>query len=107
MKHPFAVGVRKLVAYLLNPAHPDGGSKAKYLIEHGFDVGDPESLASALLEHWHLEPALVFDNQWGTRYIVDGPISAPDGQELMMRTVWQTPSTDDPIAQLVTAYPLR
>jgi hypothetical protein len=35
----------KIVAYLLNPAHTDGASKAKYLLAFGYTASLPEQRA--------------------------------------------------------------
>jgi hypothetical protein len=40
---------RKVTHYLLNPAHPAGGSKAWFFLRFGFTVGEWQRLADALL----------------------------------------------------------
>ncbi|WP_409565804.1 DUF6883 domain-containing protein [Methylobacterium sp. J-077] len=39
----------KIVGYLLDPAHPKGGSKAKFLLHFGFSAAQPDILAEALV----------------------------------------------------------
>jgi hypothetical protein len=41
----------KITAYLLEPAHPEGGDKAAFLISFGFRVAAPDELRDALLRH--------------------------------------------------------
>jgi hypothetical protein len=97
---------QKVTRYLLNPAHPAGGSKASFFLRHGFSIGDWQRLAEALLRH-------ATDNQvvdteqtrYGTRYALDGPLTAPDGTILNVRTARYTdPGSDAP--RFVTAHPL-
>jgi hypothetical protein len=39
---------RKITHYLLNPAHPAGGSKAAFFLRFGFTAAQWEQLAGAL-----------------------------------------------------------
>ena len=41
----------------------------------------------------------------GTRYVLDGPLTAPDGTTLNVRTAWYTDPGND-IPRFVTAHPL-
>lgn len=106
MKHDFAIGHDKIVGYLLDSSHPRGRSKAAFLAAFGYDVTRAEELADALLAHEHLEPVSVIENAWGTRYVMEGAIRAPDGRSPRVRTIWQTSSHDDTYARLVTVYPI-
>lgn len=101
------MGREKLVSYLMNQNHPRGRSKAVFLKSLGFDASNVEALAEALLTHRHLDPTRISTNMWGTRYVVEGPVTAPDGRSAEMRTIRQTASPADLVAQLVTAYPLK
>lgn len=47
----FRVPTAKLTEYLLNPRHPEGGSKARFFLGLGFSPEAPEDLAEALLRH--------------------------------------------------------
>ena len=42
---------RKVTHYLLNSAHPAGGSKASFFLRFGFTVADWQQLAEALIRH--------------------------------------------------------
>ena len=97
---------RKVTHYLLNAAHPAGGSKAWFFLRFGFTVADWQRLAEALLRHAQ-ENEVVKTEQTphGVRYAVDGPLTAPDGTSLNVRTAWFiNPGSDAP--RFVTAHPL-
>ena len=71
---------RKVTHYLLNPAHPAGGSKAWFFLRFGFSVGEWQKLAEALLRHAREgEVVETEDTPHGRRYVVEGSLLAPDG----------------------------
>ena len=96
----------KVTLYLLNPAHPAGGSKAVFFLRFGFTLEDWSLLADALLRHAQenevVETAQTFH---GARFVVDGPMPAPDGSVLNIRSAWYIYSTDGAPC-FVTAHPL-
>ena len=97
---------RKVTHYLLNPAHPAGGSKAAFFLRFGFTVAEWQRLAEALLQHAR-EHAVVETEETphGIRYMVDGGLVAPDGTRLNVRSAWYiNPGGDAP--RFVSAYPL-
>jgi len=73
----------KIVRYLLSTTHRAGRSKAAFFGKHGFKVEDWQALAEALRAH-AAENAVtsVEETLYGTRYVVDGTLSAPDGSGL-------------------------
>jgi hypothetical protein len=100
------VAEEKVVAYLLNPIHPDGAPKAKFFSAVGFQVDQWNELADALRQlarDYSVTETVVTPH--GEKYIVEGVLETPLGASPMVRTVWiidsgrQTP-------RLVTAYPL-
>ena len=97
---------RKVTHYLLNPAHPAGGSKAWFFLRFGFTVEDWQKMAEALIRHAREND--VFETEQtphGTRFVLDGPLTAPDGTSLNVRTAWYiSPGADAP--RFVTAHPL-
>jgi len=50
--------------------------------------------------------ALSEDTAFGTRYVIDGPLVAPNGRQLQVRTVWFI-DKDGQTSRFVTAYPLK
>ena len=95
----------KIQRYLLDVTHPRGAAKARFFIRHGFEAARPHLLRRALL---HLarkgRVAETVDGAYGTKYVVDGGIEAPSGEDIRIRTVWILLRTDDR-PHLVTAYP--
>jgi hypothetical protein len=95
----------KITGYLLSPTHPQGRAKAGFFTRFGFALDSWEALASALLQHAaDHEVAAVEDSPFGTRYIREGTIHAPDGRAPLLRSVWFI-ETGDETPRLVTAYP--
>jgi hypothetical protein len=96
----------KVRLYLLNPAHRVGASKAAFFLRFGFANAEWEMLAKALCRH-------VLDNdvsetevtRFGTRYAVDGPLLAPDGTRLNVRSAWFIDAVKE-FPRFVTAHPL-
>jgi hypothetical protein len=80
---------RKVTLYLLNAAHPAGGSKASFFLRFGFTVVNWQRLAEALLRHVHENEVVETEQtRHGTRYVVDGAMAAPDGTVLNVRSAW-------------------
>ena len=97
---------KKVTHYLLNPAHPVGGGKAEFFLSFGFTAAEWQFLAWALLRHAREnEVAATEETAHGNRYVVDGPLTAPDGSYLNIRSAWYIdPGSDAP--RFVTAHPL-
>jgi Domain of unknown function (DUF6883) len=97
---------RKITHYLLNPAHPAGGSKAWLFLNFGFTITDWQRLADASL-HLTRENEVVKTEvtPYGGRYVVDGRLLAPDSTSLNVRTVWYI-SVSGGAPRFVTAHPL-
>jgi hypothetical protein len=104
--HLAAVPELKVTRYLLNPAHPAGGSKASFFLRFGFTAADWRRLAEALLRHARENEVVEMEQtRHGTRYVVDGTLEAPDGTALHVRSAWYIdPDGDAP--RFVTAHPL-
>jgi len=70
--HLATVPARKMTHYLLNPAHPAGGSKANFFLRFGFTVENWEHLAGALLQHARENEVIAIERTpYGVRYAVD------------------------------------
>ena len=97
---------RKVTLYLLNPAHPAGGSKAWFFLRFGFTAAEWSRLAEALLRlARESEVVETEETPHGRRFVVDGPLIAPDGTSLNIRSAWYI----DPggvAPRFVTAHPL-
>ena len=100
------VAERKVTHYLLNPAHPAGGSKASFFLRFGFTATKWQQLAEALLRHARENEGVETEKTaYGTRYVVDGPLISPDGRSLNVRSAWYIHSDND-APRFVTAHPL-
>lgn len=97
----------KLANYLLAFSHPVGSTKARFFEGIGFKIGDPDALRLALLLHLkENDVSSTTDTAFGTKYIVDGPLLAPNGDLPIVRAVWFIESGEQ-APRLVTAYPLK
>ncbi|NQX02751.1 hypothetical protein HQ447_18985 [bacterium] len=97
---------KKITQYLLNPAHPAGGSKAAFFLRFGFTVVAWERLADAIRGHAELNDVVaVTPSAYGNRFVVDGPLIAPDGRRLNTRCAWFIEEGTE-IPRFVTAHPL-
>ena len=97
---------RKITHYLLNPAHPAGGSKALFFLQFGFTVTEWQRLADSLIRH--AQENEIVENEatkYGTRYVVDVALAAPDGTVLNVRSAWYIDVGSD-APRFVTAHPL-
>ena len=96
----------KITDYLLNPVHPRGGSKAKYLLGFGFTQDDPQTLADALSQHKLRNfPGKALPQPRGpNRVVLEGTVAAPDGRAMPLRTVWE--ARDGFEMRFITAVPL-
>jgi hypothetical protein len=102
-----SVPEEKITAYLLSFIHRDGRHKAAFFTRFGFALDAWETLAMALRQHAaDHEVAKVEDSPFGTRYVVEGTITAPDGRTPVIRSVWFI-NTGQDTPRFVTAYPLE
>jgi hypothetical protein len=105
--HLATVPERKVTSYRLNPAHPAGGSKASSFLRFGFTALEWDCLAEALLRHARENEVVeAGQTRHGTRYVLDGPLTAPDGTVLNVRSAWYI-ALGSEAPRFVTAHPLR
>lgn len=97
----------KIVNYLLSPTHRAGKSKAAFFSSFGFSANDWSAMSAALRQH-ATENAVTMteETEFGLRYVVDGPMRAPDATLLNVRSVWYIDREGD-APRFVTAHPLR
>lgn len=95
----------KIVDYLLSLAHRDGRGKAIFS-SLSFSIDAWQTLADALRHHAAVhDVAKVESTPFGTRYVVEGELAAPDGRTPLVRVVWFV-DTGEETPRLATAYPL-
>ena len=100
------VAEQKITGYLLNPAHPAGGSKARFFLRFGFSAAGWRELAAGLVRHaQENEVAEMEHTRHGVRYVVNGPLQAPGGRVLNIRCAWYI-DTGSETPRFVTAHPL-
>ncbi len=99
------VDLRKVNDYLLSLTHPEGRTKARFFISHGFNPSEPENLVAALLRHARDgEVRLSRRNVFGNIHTVKGPMVTPDERTPTVDSVWIVEfGTEFP--RLITAYP--
>jgi hypothetical protein len=97
----------KVVKYLLSTTHRAGKSKASFFMQFGFDPSRWEELAIALKQH-AVDNDVTREEQstFGTRYVIEGPLTAPEGRRLNVRTAWFI-DVDAEVPRFITAHPLR
>ncbi len=97
----------KIRKYLLSATHRSGKSKAAFFLRFGFNAQDWQQLAAALQRHAKENPVAEAETtEFGTRYVIDGPLIAPDGTALNVRSVWFI-NRDADAPRFATAHPLK
>jgi len=97
----------KITGYLLSTKHRDGRSKAEFFTGLGFSSDAWEDLVKALLQHAaENEVTKIEDSPFGTRYIIEEVLLAPDRRGAVVRSVWFI-ETGEQIPRFVTANPLQ
>ncbi len=103
--HLAIVDREKITDYLLNPAHPDNGGKAKFFLGLGFTAEQWQVFAEALRTlAGSFRVIELVESPHGIKYIVIGLIETPSGRSPNVRTVWIVDKGNDK-PRLVTAYP--
>jgi uncharacterized protein DUF6883 len=98
---------KKITEYLLSFTHEDGRHKAKFFTSFGFALDAWELLAEALHQHARTnEVTKTEPSPFGIRYVVEGPLTAPDGRSPGVRVVWFV-EAGETAPRLATAYPLK
>ena len=99
------IDVRKLRDYLLNPAHPEGATKAQYLSEMGY-TQDNFHILEVDLRNQHLtcdeQPGKV--SNYGVKYEIVAPLVGPNGKKRLIRSVWMI-RKKEAFARLFTLIP--
>ena len=98
---------RKLSDCRLAQANPNGGAKARFFTGFGFKREAPDGLRAALLAHARSNEVLRLQTSpHGAKYVVEGPLPAPDGRSPSVRSVWIIDAGED-APRFVTAFPGR
>ena len=82
-------------------------TKAVFFIQFGFSMAQWEQLGIALKSHaMEHDVVKVENNDFGTRYVVEGQLKTSDERNPFVRVVWFV-DVDETVPRLVTAYPLE
>jgi hypothetical protein len=96
----------KVTGYLLSNSHPAGRAKAAFFRSVGFRLSARRQLRDALLEHSKTAEVVAHgDTMFGRKYVLEGPLRAPDGRNSQLRSIWFVRIGDER-PRLVTAYPI-
>ena len=94
----------KLTSYLLNSAHKDGASKAKFFLKRGFKAADWKNFAKALTTHGAKQTVTDIETtRHGKKFTVECQLETPDGKNPCILSVWIQTKGKTP--RLVTAHP--
>jgi hypothetical protein len=95
----------KLVRYLLDVDHPQGGPKARLLVSLGYATAKWRQLEHDV-RRWHLTEDYLAANQsrWGIRYEIVAPLTGPSADTVLFRSIWQIDLGTD-LPRLITMYP--
>ncbi len=93
----------KITRYLLDPSNPRSRGKPGFFGGFGFRHETWGELAEALLRHAG-EGEVVEEEEtpFGTQYVVEGPLAAPDARAPRVRAVWLEKGEGP---RFITAYP--
>jgi len=101
------IPIAKLTDYLLSETHAVGKTKARFFRSLGFDETNVEQLEWGLLAIARSgQVAEVTRSIYGTKYVIDGVLEAPNGAVARVRTVWVVEVRQDS-PRFVTAYPIH
>lgn len=101
--HEAHVPREKVEGYLLSRTHPTGRFKARFFLGAGFTT--TESLVAALEEVARRGTvSSEVQTAYGVKYVVDGQLETPAGDQAAIRTVWIR-EEGSVVPQFVTAYP--
>ena len=108
MKLPYRKDViiqtSKLIKYLLSLTNPDGKVKAEFFRKSGFNENNISLFRQSLLEVANNnEVKKVEKYEYGIKYVVEGLMQRPSGQEFIIRTIWSV-DKGKKFPRLITAY---
>jgi hypothetical protein len=96
----------KITDHLLATAHPAGRAKAAFFAHFGFSIAHWQRLRDALFDHAQSAPVVAAaDTPFGKKYILEGPLAAPDRRSPRVQAVWFI-EIGERVPKFVTAYPL-
>ena len=99
------ISPEKLRDYLLNLQHRRGSAKANLLLSMGYQRQRWQILEADLRQqHLQLDATAVSRNEYGECWMIQGPLTGPNGRTVEMRSIWQI-DIHQTVARLITMYP--
>lgn len=99
------IAPEKLRDYALNPANPDGESKARFLGEMGYNQEDWQTFEADLrAQHLSQEARPGKKSMYGEKYEIVAPLSGPNGNTRWLRSIWMI-RKGEPFARFITLIP--
>jgi len=110
MKMPYCssanIAIEKITEYLLSLSHPRGSMKARWFNTLGYDIQKPNELVESLLSLACLDVQASEETDYGTKYVIVGNITGPNGRSAKVKTIWIL-TVGNVAPKLVTAYPSK
>lgn len=105
--HNAYVEDKKILDYLLNLEHKDGGPKANFFFKFGFTQDNIEPFRASLLNHAiNREIETYREDEFGETYTLVCSFETPDLRNPCIKSVWIVNKGED-CPRLVTAYPAK
>ncbi len=99
------IAPEKLRDYVLNPAHDEGKSKARFLGEMGYEQAHWQRLASDLkAQHLPVEATPGKKSIYGAKYEILAQLTGPNGETRRLRSIWIIRKRES-FARFVTLIP--
>jgi hypothetical protein len=99
------IAPEKLRDYALNPANPDGESKARFFGEMGYNQEDWQILEADLREqHLSQEAKPGKTSMYGEKHEIIAPLVGPNKQERWLRSIWMV-RKEETVARFITLIP--
>ena len=99
------IAPEKLRDYVLNLAHSDGKSKARFLSEMGYDQVTWQILEKDLREqHLTIEAFPGKKSIYGMKFEIVAPLVGPNGEKRWIRSIWMIRKGEN-VARFVTLIP--
>lgn len=97
----------KLIDYLLDLAHPAGGSKAVWFTSLGYSPHQADLLSRDLRQLLRFGSLVERkSSEFGIKYVVSGLLATPSGRIVPVTTVWIV-ETGQNRPRLITAFPAK
>ncbi len=95
----------KILDYLLSDTHPDGGSKARFFRQLGYERASWQQLRDDLTGSLSEASVVALEpDEHGQKYVARAILKGPNGASARIRSIWIV-EPEQTIPRLVTAYP--